>query len=179
MSKFNHSYRQEEEIIKGCLENDRASQKALYDRFKTRMYTLAYRITGNFEDAGDVIQEGFLQVFRNLADFRGGARLGTWIHTIVAREAIRKIKSRIYFEDIDEAEADALIDLSGPIDIEYLEQAIAGLPEGYRAIFTLYEIEGFRHREIAELLNVSENTSKSQLFKAKRLLKEKLNPMSQ
>lgn len=142
------------------------------------MYTLAYRITGNFEDAVDVIQEGFLQVFRNLSDFRGGARLGTWIHTIVAREAIRKIKSRIYFEDIDEADADALIDWGANIDIEYLEKAIAGLPEGYRAIFTLHEIEGFRHREIAELLSISENTSKSQLFKSKQLLKKKLNNMS-
>lgn len=175
MSSTDHSYQPEEEIIRGCLENDRASQKALYDRFKARMYTLAWRITGNFEDAGDVIQEGFLQVFRHLRDFRGGSKLGTWIHTIIAREAIRKVKDRIYFEDLEEVETETLLDWGGPIDTEYLEKAIAELPEGYRAIFTLYEIEGFRHREIAGLLDISENTSKSQLFKAKRLLKEKLN----
>ncbi len=171
------TYHSETEIIEGCLKSDRAAQKALYDRFKTRMYTLAYRITGNFDDANDVLQEGFLLIFRNLHTFKGEAKLSSWIHTIIARAAIRKIKERIYFEDIESTDTSTIIDWGTSIDIEYLEKAIANLPEGYRTIFTLYEIEGFRHREIAEMIDISESTSKSQLFKAKKMLRENLKKL--
>jgi len=168
----------ETNIVKGCLQNDRGAQKALYDQYKTRMYTLAYRITNNFDDANDVLQEGFLQVFNKLHTYKGLAQLGTWIHAIIARTAIRKIKDRIYFEDIDAIDTSAIIDWGATIDTEYLEKAISSLPDGYRSIFTLYEIEGFKHQEIAEMIGVTESTSKSQLFKAKRLLKEKLEEYS-
>jgi RNA polymerase sigma-70 factor (ECF subfamily) len=171
------TYHSEKEIIEGCLAGDRAAQRLLYDRFKTRMYTLAYRITGNFDDANDVLQEGFLLVFGNLHAFNGEAKLSSWIHTIIARAAIRKIKERIYFEDIESTDTSAIIDLGTAIDVDYLEKAIANLPEGYRTIFTLYEIEGFKHREIAELMDISENTSKSQLFKAKKMLRENLEKL--
>ena len=171
------TYHSEKEIIEGCLASDRAAQRLLYDRFKTRMYTLAYRITGNFDDANDVLQEGFLLIFRNLHTFKGEAKLSSWIHTIIARAAIRKIKERIYFEDIESTDTSTIIDWGASIDIDYLEKAIANLPEGYRTIFTLYEIEGFKHREIAELMDISENTSKSQLFKAKKMLRENLEKL--
>ncbi len=124
------------------------------------MYTLAYRITNNFDDAKDVFQERFLQVDKKLHTYKGISQLGTWIHSIIARTAIRKIKDRIYFEDIDTIDTSAIIDWGNHIDIEYLENAIASLPDGYRSIFTLYEIEGLKHQEIAELLGVSESTSK-------------------
>ena len=168
------TYHSETDLIEACLKSDRVAQKALYDQFKTRMYTLAYRITGNFDDANDVLQEGFLLIFRNLHTFKGNSKLGSWIHTIIARAAIRKIKERIYFEDIENTDTSTIIDWGAAIDIDYLEKAIANLPEGYRTIFTLYEIEGFKHREIAELIDISESTSKSQLFKAKKMLRENL-----
>lgn len=168
------THHSEADIIKACLKSDRAAQKALYDRYKTRMYTLAYRITGNFEDANDVLQEGFLLIFKKLHTFKGEAKLSSWIHTIVARTAIRKIKDKIYFEDIESADTSTIIDWGASIDSDYLEKAISNLPEGYRTIFTLYEIEGFKHREIAELIDISESTSKSQLFKAKKMLRENL-----
>lgn len=168
------TYYSETDIIESCLKSDRVAQKALYDRYKTQMYTLAYRITGNFEDANDVLQEGFLLIFRKLNTFKGESKLSTWIHTIITRAAIRKIKNRIYFEDIESIDTSTIIDWGTSIDIDYLEKAIANLPDGYRTIFTLYEIEGFKHREIAELIDISESTSKSQLFKAKKMLRETL-----
>ena len=171
------TYYSETDIVEACLRSDRTAQKALYDRFKSRMYTLAYRITGNFDDANDVLQEGFLLIFAKLHTFKGESKLSSWIHTIIARTAIRKIKDRIYFEDIESTNTSAIIDWGAAIDIDYLEKAIANLPEGYRTIFTLYEIEGFKHREIAELIEISEGTSKSQLFKAKKMLRETLNKM--
>lgn len=164
----------EDKILEGCLKNDRVAQKALYDQYKIPMYTLSYRITNNFEDANDVLQEGFLQVFEGLKSFHGKSQLGTWIHTIIARAALKKIKNRIHFIDIDEVSEADEIDWSSIVDVQYLEKAIASLPEGYRSIFILYEIEGFKHKEIAEMMNISINTSKTQLFKAKRILQEKL-----
>lgn len=111
--------------------------------------------------------------------FHGEAKLGTWIHTIIARLAIKKIKGNIHFDDIETIEHFGMIDWGTAIDTEYLEKAIAALPDGYRSIFTLYEIEGFKHREIANLLEISENTSKTQLFKAKKMLREMLNQPAQ
>ena len=164
----------EEEIISGCLKNDRVAQKALYDQYKTNMYTLSYRITSNFEDANDALQEGFIQVFESLKSFKGTAQLGTWIHTIIARAALKKIKNRIHFNELSEVDDSDPIDWGSIIDVEHLEKAIASLPDGYRSIFTLYEIEGFKHKEIAEMINISVSTSKTQLHKAKRILQEKL-----
>ncbi|MDD2633713.1 MAG: RNA polymerase sigma factor [Bacteroidales bacterium] len=171
------TYHSETDIIEACLKSDRVAQKALYDQFKTRMYTLAYRITGNFDDANDVLQDGFLQVFRKLHTFKGDSKLGSWIHTIMARTAIDRIKHRIFFEDVEKIDTSTPIDWGTSIVIDYLEKAIANLPEGYRTIFTLYEIEGFKHREIAELMDISESTSKSQLFKAKKMLRENLEKL--
>jgi RNA polymerase sigma-70 factor (ECF subfamily) len=167
----------EEEIISGCLKNDRVAQKALYDQYKTKMYTLSYRITNDFDDANDVLQEGFIQVFENLKSFNGKSKLGTWIHTIIARAALKKVRNKIHFVDISEADESYLIDWGSTIDVQLLEKAIASLPVGYRSIFTLYEVEEFKHKEIAEMMDISVSTSKSQLFKAKRMLQEKLKEM--
>ena len=164
----------EEEILNGCLKNNREAQKALYDQYKSRMYTLSFRITNNFEDANDVLQEGFLQVFENLKSFKGQSKLGTWIHTIIARAALKKIRTRIYFDELSDVEESDPIDWSSIIDVQYLEKAIAALPDGYRSIFTLYEIEGFKHKEIADMMNISVSTSKTQLRKAKQMLQDKL-----
>jgi RNA polymerase sigma factor (sigma-70 family) len=167
-------FHSEEQIISGCLKNDRAAQRALYDLFKSKMYTLAYRITNNFEDAGDVLQEGFLEVFENLKTFKGNSRLGTWIHTIIARKALKKIKESVKFDDLTNNFSNEILDWGNEIDIQLLDTAIRELPDGYRAVFTLYEIEGFNHAEIADMLDISVNTSKSQLYKAKRVLIHKL-----
>ncbi|WP_204336797.1 RNA polymerase sigma factor [Cryomorpha ignava] len=167
-------YTTESEILDGCRNGERIAQKALYDQYKSQMYSLAYRITGNFEDAEDVLQEGFLKVFRSIESFRGDSKAGTWIHTIMARTALDRVKSKMQFTDLEIVPevADESNYLS--VESEYLEKAILGLPDGYRSIFTLFEIEGFKHREIADMLAISENTSKSQLHKAKRMLQNKL-----
>ena len=163
----------EEDIYQRCLLKERRAQKELFDLYKDRMYTLSIRICGNEMDAADVMQEGFLAVFQNLSSFRKDASLGTWIHTIIARKAIQKVKKEFHFESINE-EFHGKVDWTEVEDWSHLDQAIDELPAGYRSIFTLYEIEGFKHKEIAEMLSVSENTSKSQLFKAKKMLQEKL-----
>jgi RNA polymerase sigma-70 factor (ECF subfamily) len=174
----NLSVMREEDLIKQCRQGDRISQKELYDTYKTQMYTLAYRITNSFEDAEDVLQEGFLKVFRNLDQFKLESKLSTWIHTIMVRTAYLKIKDKVHEVSIEMIQVEEKIEVHYPSDVEYLERIIQNLPDGYRAIFTLYEIEGYKHSEIATMLEISENTSKTQLRNAKITLRNQLKNYS-
>ncbi len=160
------------ELIEACLKNDRLAQKELYERYKTAMYTLAYRITSDFELANDVLQEAFVKVFRNLDKFRKESTLGAWIKTIVIRTALSKVKKEPLTEPFEPRHLNDRIDWGHQLDVEYLEKAIQSLPEGYRIVFTLIEIEGYTHKEVAELLDISIGTSKSQLFYAKKRLRK-------
>ena len=164
----------ERQLIDGCIANDRIAQHELYERYKNAMFTLAYRITNDFELANDVLQEGFVQVFRAIAQFRGESTIGAWIKTIIVRTAYRKIKQRVQFEDLDTVPANASVEWGTSLDTEYLEKAIQALPEGYRTVFILIEVEGYAHKEVAEMLKISEGTSKSQLFYAKKKLRQLL-----
>jgi len=164
----------EAELIKACLAGERLAHKQLYDRYKAAMYTVAYRITGDFHQADDVLQEAFVKVFRGLPRFRQESTLGAWIKTIVVRTALSKIKKQPPEEALEDHHTQHLVDWGHQLDVEYLEKAIQALPEGYRAVFVLIEIEGYAHKEVAEMLNISVGTSKSQLFYAKRKLRETL-----
>jgi len=167
----------EEEIIQACLRNDRLAQKELYERYSTAMYTLAYRITSDFELANDVLQEAFVKVFRNLSKFRKESTLGAWIKTIVVRTALSRIKKDPVTESLEAKHIKEKIDWSHHLDVEYLEKAIQALPDGYRLVFTLIEIEGYTHKEVAELLNISIGTSKSQLYYAKKRLRKTIEAL--
>lgn len=162
----------ETELIDGCRKHDPKFQRQLYDRYKNAMYNLAYRLVGDFEDAQDVLQEAFIEVFRNLDSFKGESSLGAWIKTILTRKAIKKFRNRIRFEKYEDLPENTLIEWETGMDVEMLEKALLSLPEGFRTVLVLYEIEGYKHAEIARMLEISEGTSKSQLFYAKKKLKE-------
>ncbi|MCB9288552.1 MAG: sigma-70 family RNA polymerase sigma factor [Lewinellaceae bacterium] len=164
----------EDELIEGCLSNDRRAQKELYDRYSRAMYTVAYRITNDFDLANDVLQEAFLKAFRALPGFRRESTLGAWIKTIVLRTALSKVKRRPRFEPLEQHPDEDAIDWGHQIDIDYLERAIQALPEGYRMVFVLIEVEGYSHKEVADLMGISVGTSKSQLFYAKKRLRQAL-----
>ena len=164
----------EAELITACLANDRLAQKSLYDKYKKAMYTIAYRITGDFDSANDVLQDAFVNVFRGLKKFRKESTLGAWIKTIVVRTAIKKLKKQSRYETIEEHHISGLVDWGNFLDAEYLEKAIKDLPDGYRTVFVLIEVEGYAHKEVAEMLNISVGTSKSQLFYAKKRLRKTL-----
>ena len=163
----------ETELITGCLLHDRVAQRLLYDRYKKAMYTLAYRITGDFDDANDVLQDAFLEVFRHLDQFRGDSTLGAWIKTIVIRKSTKK-KKIVSWQNMEEEMGEVINWGEDEINVAHLETAIFSLADGFRTIFVLAEIEGYTHREIAVMLNISEGTSKSQLFHAKRKLRNML-----
>jgi RNA polymerase sigma factor (sigma-70 family) len=165
----------EQNLINACLARDRLAQKTLYDRYKRAMYTLAYRITGNFETANEVLQDGFLQVFKSLDNFKGESTLGAWIKTIMIRTAYKQLKNKVLYGELPPQLENEKLDWGTSLDAEYLEKAIQNLPDGFRTIFTMIEIEGYTHRETAEILGISEGTSKSQLFYAKKKLREILS----
>jgi RNA polymerase sigma factor (sigma-70 family) len=166
----------EQQLILQCRAGDHLAQRTLYERYCKAMYTVAYRITSNFEDAGEVLQDAFLQVFKHIGDFEQRSTLGAWIKTITVRTAISHLRRRrLAFVELEDKHHQELIDWgANGLDTDYLEKAIQALPEGARAIFVLAEVEGFAHREIAEMLQISEGTSKSQLHYAKKKLREDL-----
>jgi RNA polymerase sigma factor (sigma-70 family) len=138
------------------------------------MFNIALRIVKDEELCYDVVQETFILVFNNLEQFQFKATIGSWIKTILVREAVRRLKVSFRESDLMEKQAEPIIwpqDLTG----EYLHQAIMELPDGYRTVFTLIEIEGYTHKEVAKMMSITEGTSKSQLFYAKKSLQQKLS----
>ena len=164
----------EADLITGCLLNDRIAQRQLYDRYKKAMYTLAYRITGDFDDANDVLLDAFLDVFKHLNQFRGDSTLGAWVKHIVVRKSTKK-KRLVIWQNVDDYTGEGIDWGESEINAAHLETAVLSLPDGFRTIFVLAEVEGYTHREIAVMLNISEGTSKSQLFHAKRKLRAMLS----
>ena len=169
----------ENQLIEACLANDRLAQKRLYEKYKNAMYTVSYRITNDFDLANDVLQEAFIQIFKSLKSFRRESTLGAWIKTIVVRTAIKQAKKKTNFAELNEqiTSGPDFIDWGDYLEAEYLEKAIQALPAGYRSVFVLIEIEGYSHKEVGAMLDISEGTSKSQLFHAKKKLRSMLEKM--
>ena len=166
----------DEQLLKGCLAQDRVWQRRLFEKYKNQMYSVVYRILNNEDHAHDALQEGFIAVFRNLAQFQKKSSLQTWIKTIMVRKALRKLTTEHRYESLDaESGHTNLIVWPDQLTGEALDQAIRALPPGCRAVFTLIEIEGYAHQETAAMLRISEGTSKSQLHHAKKLLRTMLN----
>lgn len=168
-----HKFEKENVLIAKCLKNDRMAQKELFVLYKDAMYTVLYRMLGNVEDAEDALQEGFISIFKNLPSFRGDGSLGGWMKTIFIRIAIKKLHSKTFFSETDDI-PDTEITFDDSLTGELLEKTILSLDKGYRTVFLMVEVEGYKHKEVAEILEISEGTSKSQLSRAKNILRKKL-----
>ena len=164
----------EEQLINKCINRERLAQKELYDKYKDAMYTVALRITNNSDDACDTLQDAFIQVFRDMTQFKKQSTIGAWIKTIVIRTALKSVKMLNVTESLEVVKSNDVIEWPDALNGEYLSKAIDELPKGYKITFLLNEVEGYTHKEIAEMLNISEGTSKSQLFHAKKMLQKKL-----
>lgn len=169
----------ERELVHGCIRHDRIAQRDLYHKYCDAMFTIAYRIISNRDDAHDVLQDAFIQVFRDIGQYRFDSTLGAWIKTIVVRTSLKLLsKNRnLVFADMDEAKSDEMILIPDTLNSEYLEKVILSLPDGYRTVFLLTEVEGYSHEETAKMLGISTGTSKSQLHHAKKMLKIRLSAL--
>ena len=130
----------------------------------------------NRDDAHDVLQEAFIQVYRDIKQYRFESTLGSWIKTIVIRTSLRQLykNRRLEFADMDEVKSEGSVLIPDTLSKEYLEKVILSLPDGYRTVFLLTEVEGYTHEETASILGISTGTSKSQLHHAKNMLKRRL-----
>ncbi len=166
---------QEKDFIRACIRRERWAQQKLYEEYYGKMMGVCLRYANNQDDALDILHEGFIKVFRNISKYQPGTSLSAWIRRIMVNTAIdfyrKNVRRRT--EDIEQAydistnEADAI---SKCTEKEILE-AIQRLSPAYRAVFNLYVIEGYSHREIAEKLDITESTSRSNLVKARTKLK--------
>ncbi len=166
----------ESDLIKGCLDDNRRMQEELYNRFSPRMYAVCLRYAANTEEAQDILQEGFIKVFKKLESFRGEGSFEGWIRRVIVNTAIEHFRRKKYFTPVTEKEENtiegqytsALDDLAAK-DIMALVQELS---PGYRTVFNMYVVEGYSHKEIANMLGISEGTSKSQLSRAKVILQD-------
>lgn len=169
----------EDELIKGCCKNDRKYQRHLYDRYAGKMLVICLRYTKNQLEAEDILQESFIKVFDNIKKFRRECPLEQWIKRIVINTALKNNRSKLYMYpavDIEHIENDFNDNLTLK-DLNYKEllELIRQLPHRYQVSFNLYAIEGYQHKEIAEMLGISEGTSKSQFSRARVMLQKIVN----
>ena len=169
----------EKELIERCLEKDPRAQEWLYKQYSRPMYGICLRFARNTLEADDILQEGFIRVFTGLKDFRNEGSLEGWIRRTIVNTAINYYRSKQNEWNettIEKAESFQSVaeDILQQISVSDLLQLIQQLPEGYRMVFNLHIIDGYTHQEIAEMLNISENTSKSQLSRARAALQQKL-----
>jgi RNA polymerase sigma factor (sigma-70 family) len=167
----------EEELIAGCRKGNRTFQKALYDLYSRKMMVVCLRYSKSTAEAEDIMQEAFVKVFNGLKDFRQESKLETWITRIMVNTALNAQRKKLYLYPMVDVEEINLPDeemcISG-IHFTQLLELIQSLPQGCQMVFNLFAIEGYSHKEIAEMLSISEGTSKSQFARAKSLLQAKL-----
>jgi len=168
----------EYDLIQGCLVDNRRSQEALYQKFSPKMYAICLRYASNADDAADLLQEGFIKVFKNLQKFRGEGSFEGWMRRVFVNTCIEHFRKKVYLNSITENEERTIEDYSANALDNLAEkdivQLIQELSPGYRTVFNLYVVEGFSHKEIGDLLQISEGTSKSQLARAKMLLQKRV-----
>jgi RNA polymerase sigma factor (sigma-70 family) len=168
----------EEELIKGCVRRERSAQKQLYDTFSSKMYALCCRYVKDSMEAEDVLVTAFTKILDRIDQFKGDGSFEGWIRRVVVNEALtylRRNRSMYVETELEAADRDPDYQhLSDHLEAEDLLNMIQELPAGYRMVFNLYAIDGFSHKEIADQLNISENTSKSQLSRARVFLQKLL-----
>jgi RNA polymerase sigma factor (sigma-70 family) len=170
----------EAELVRRCTKGETKSQKKLFDLFSDRFFRLALRYLKDSAEAEDTVMVAFVRIFDNLKKFayRDKGSLEAWMRKILVNEALMSLRRRHNFhltETLDSKNPEHDPEVFQQTDATYLYELILELPDGYRTVFNLHDIEGYDHREIADLLGISESTSRSQLYKAKQLLKRRIN----
>ncbi len=168
-----------QKIVKGCVQHNAWAQKALYDLYSSKMMGLCLRYTKNKPDAEDIFQDGFIKVFENIHQLQNVKTLEWWMKKIFINEALQLFKHRKNIDfthdynstQLQTSEADEILQRLG---VEEITQLIQDLPSGMQLVVNLYIVEGYPHKEIAELMGISEGTTKSQLYDARKILQKKL-----
>jgi RNA polymerase sigma factor (sigma-70 family) len=168
----------ENDLIEGCIGGDRKMHELLYERFSPKMYAVCLRYANSADDAQDLLQEGFIKIFRNLDKFRKEGSFEGWIRRVFVNTSIEHYRKKVNLNSIGEKEEKLIEDTSWNILDQMAEKDIIELVQelspGYRSVFNMYVIEGFSHKEIGDIMGISEGTSKSQLARAKSILQKRV-----
>ena len=172
----------EDELISGCLSGKRQAQRQLYDTYSRRFMAICLRYLKDQEQAEDVMIQSFMKIFEKLSQFQGKGSFEGWMKRIVVTQALMAIRNNrslslsVSLEDAEKMQEPVAEDLN-QLEVAELMELIQSLPLGYRTVFNLFAIEGYTHQEIGELLGITESTSKSQLNRARSVLKEKITSL--
>lgn len=166
----------EEQLVKACISGNASAQKEFYDLFAKKMMGVCLRYTNNYEEAQDVLQDGFIKVFNKLSKFVNKGSLEGWVRRIMVNTALDHYrKNKKFNKDVEIDAVSFKLEkqeyIVESINAQDLLKIIQTIPEGYRVVFNLFAIEGYSHKEIAEQLGVTESTSKSQFSRAKKMLR--------
>jgi RNA polymerase sigma factor (sigma-70 family) len=167
-------------IIKGCQRKKYRYQKKLYDKYASLLYAICFRYFKNADDANDALQEGFIKIYDKIEAYRGDGSFEGWIKRVQVNICLMQLRKNkktyaLTEEVIDESYAEGEEEDSFySMDPQILFTMIKGLSDGYRTVFNMYVLDGYTHKEISEYLSISEGTSKSQLSRAKKILKEQV-----
>ena len=172
----------EDQLINRCKKQDRAAQKILYDRYAGLMLAICMRYVFERSEAEDILQEGFLKIFLKINEFEGRGSFEGWLKRIFVNTAIthyhksaKHNKNHYEIGDVHETKFNKGKYTESEFTRDELFSVVNSLPAGYKLVFNLYAIEGYKHKEIGKLLNIDINTSKSQYSRAKKLIRKKLN----
>ena len=170
----------EKSLIKKAIDNNREAQQQLFEQYSPKMLGVCSQYVKDLHHAEDLLLQGFLKVFKNLYRFKHEGSFEGWIRRIMVNTCISYLRKKnlVDLSDEDYVFNDAATESLEKTSLEDIQKLIDKLPEGYKMVFNLFAIEGYKHSEIAEKLGVSESTSKSQLFKARKLLQENYYKMN-
>ncbi|WP_044402849.1 RNA polymerase sigma factor [Lacinutrix sp. Hel_I_90] len=174
-------YKNETKLIKRAQKNNRGAQHVLYELHAPKMLSVCRYYIKDVQQAEEAMLNGFFKVFTHIKTFKGEGSFEGWIRRIMVREAIsflRQKKQIAFATDDVEVHQEYANNIQTEIEVDHLQKIIDALPEGYKIVFNMYAIEGYKHQEIAEILKISEGTSKSQLFKARRLLQDQVSKLN-
>jgi RNA polymerase sigma factor (sigma-70 family) len=165
-------------LADGCARGDRTIQKALYNRFSRKLMAMCLRYARSTAEAEDILQEGFIRAFEHIKNFRHESKLETWLTRIMINTALNHQRKKLYLFPMFDVEQVPLreeekVSLS-QFHLDELMGFVQSLPDGCRVVFNLFAIEGYSHKEIADMLNISEGTSKSQYSRARQLLQQRI-----
>lgn len=170
-------YKNEKQLIKKASSGNRDAQERLYKKHAPKMLSVCRQYIKDIHFAEDVMVQGFLKMFNKLDTFKFEGSFEGWLRRIMIRESIsylRKQQFVVYDDEVYEKNQTDEISQSTDLDTEHIQQLIDALPQGYKMVFILYTVEGYKHKEIAEMLSITESTSKTQLLKARKLLQDQL-----
>ena len=165
------------ELIKQCKKQDATAQGELYKRYNSILFAIALRYSPNYTEAEDNLQDAFITIFKKVGQYNGKGSFEGWIKRVTVNTVLQKYRKKRPFEIVDESqiEDEAEVEVeSDEIPLDFLLEIVQQLPDRYRLVFSMYVMDGYQHKEIAEMLGISDGTSKSNLARARMILKTKI-----